>query len=542
LGAAASLETVIGGNVDSGFFHYLTLPYLLGGAAIALQIWALSFVCASIFGMALALVRNSRHFFILRAIVGAYIWLLRGTPILLQLLIWYNVLPIIGYRINEFWTAVLALSVCFSAYMCEVFRGGLLAVHEGQVDAAHSLGFGPIRTHWYFVIPQALRVSMPSIVNFAILMLKDTSITSVIAVAELTLRSNIIVARNFEYIPVFGASLTIYLILTSVLTLLQQRLEKMFDYSRREAVMARKALEIIPRRSGNKLGDYLCPTDVQTDNRAVVLDKVTKSYGKNKVLDNINLTFRSFRTTCVMGPSGSGKSTLLRTINGLETIDSGNITVNGVAMGGHSTGGLFGRTFAPFKVAKARIRARTATVFQQFHLFQNYSTIENITLAPRKINGMDAATADAEGQNLLELLKLGHLRNRMPQRLSGGEQQRIGILRALAVKPKTLLFDEPTSALDPERVGEVLDVMMELSEAGGTMIVVTHEIEFARRCADWVVFMEDGRIVEEGPPEKILENPDSERIRIFLAGIGGMRATAQASADATSDYGAGPLD
>ena len=526
--------------MNAGFFHYLTLPYLLGGAFIALQIWALSFVFASISGMALALIRNSKHFRLLRGIVGAYIWLLRGTPILLQLLIWYNVLPTIGYRISEFWTAVLALSVCFSAYMCEVFRGGLLAVHEGQVDAAHSLGFGPIRTLWYFVIPQALRVAMPSIVNFAILMLKDTSITSVIAVAELTLRSNIIVARNFEYIPVFGASLTIYLILTSVLTLLQQRLEKMFDYSRREAVMARKARQTIPR-SGNKLGDYLCPTDVQTDDRAIVLDKVTKSYGKNKVLDNIDLTFRSFRTTCVMGPSGSGKSTLLRTINGLETIDSGNITVNGVPMGGHKTSGVFRKTFAPFKVAEARIRARTATVFQQFHLFQNYSIIENITLAPRKINGMDAAMADAEGQNLLELLKLGHLRNRMPQKLSGGEQQRIGILRALAVKPKTLLFDEPTSALDPERVGEVLDVMMELSEAGGTMIVVTHEIEFARRCADWVVFMEAGRIVEEGPPEKILENPDSERIRIFLSGIGGMRATAQASADARSEYGVTPL-
>jgi len=527
--------------VNSGFLHYLTLPYLLGGAVIALQIWALSFVFASISGMALALVRNSRHFLVLRAIVGAYIWLLRGTPILLQLLIWYNVLPSIGYRISEFWTAVLALSVCFSAYMCEVFRGGLLAVHEGQVDAAHSLGFGPTRTLWYFVIPQALRVAMPSIVNFAILMLKDTSITSVIAVAELTLRSNIIVARNFEYIPVFGASLTIYLVLTSVLTLLQQRLEKMFDYSRREAAMARKAPKITPR-SGNKLGDYLCPTDVQTgDNRAIVLDKVTKSYGKNKVLDNIDLAFRSFRTTCVMGPSGSGKSTLLRTINGLETIDSGNITVNGVPMGGHNKADVLGKTFAPFRVAKARIRARTATVFQQFHLFQNYSIIENVTLAPRKINGLDAATADAEGQNLLELLKLSHLRHRMPQRLSGGEQQRIGILRALAVKPKTLLFDEPTSALDPERVGEVLDVMMELSEAGGTMIVVTHEIEFARRCADWVVFMENGRIVEEGPPEKILENPDSERIRIFLSGIGGMRATAQPSAEAIGEYRVTPL-
>lgn len=511
--------------MESGYFHYLTLPYLLEGAWVAIEIWTLSFVLAFVSGLVFALIRNSRNLSLLRKAVGLYVWVLRGTPILLQLLIWYNVLPSIGYEVNEFWTAVIALSVCFSAYMCEVFRGGLLAVHEGQVDAAHSLGFGPLRTLWYFVIPQALRVSLPSIVNFAILMFKDTSITSIIAVSELTLRSNTIVARNFEYIPVFGAALTIYLVLTSVLTLVQQRLEKGFNYLNREAALARKGSGPVAR-SGNRLGDYLCPTGTDgNDDRAVVLKNVTKSFGKNKVLDDISMTFESSRTTCIMGPSGSGKSTLLRTINGLESIDSGSITVNGVPIGGdQGTGRGFGKTLNMYRIARARVRARTAMVFQQFHLFQNCSIIENITLAPRKINRMDPSTADAEGQNLLELLKLGHLRNRMPQRLSGGEQQRIGILRALAVKPKTLLFDEPTSALDPERVGEVLDVMMELSDAGGTMVVVTHEVEFARRCADWVIFMEGGRIVEEGPPEKVLENPDSERIRAFLSGIGGARA------------------
>src|SRR5690606_13397377 len=149
-----------------------------------------------------------------------------------------------------------------------------------------------------------------------------------------------------------------------------------------------------------------------------------------------------------------------------------------------------------------------------------YSVLDNMTLAPRVVKQATRANAASEGQNLLELFGLAHLGNRMPQRLSGGEQQRIGILRALATKPKTLLFDEPTSALDPERVGEVLDVMEELSDAGGTMIVVTHEVEFAKRCADWVIFMEHGRIVEQGPPQEVLENPSSDRLRTFLAGIG----------------------
>jgi len=518
--------------VLSQILDYLTLPYLLEGAVIAIKMWLVSFVLSFFSGLVLALIRNSKGLVVLRAIVSFYIWLLRGTPIILQLVIWYNILPVLGYDITEFWTAVIALSICFSAYLCEVFRGGLLAVSQGQIEAARALGFGPVGATVFFVIPQAMRVAFPALINFAILLMKDTSITSVIAVNELTLRANTIVARNFEYVPVFAAALIIYLTLTTLLSLFQKYAEKSLDYDATEIRLKRKNAAA-PASADQRLGDYLSPADgLGSDGNSVVFDKVSKSFGDNKVLDNVSLSFKNGRTTCIMGPSGAGKSTLLRTINGLEEIEDGTITVNGVVMSGRRGGTLLRRKRSEFFLTRDRRRSGTAMVFQQFHLFQNYSVLDNMTLAPRRVKHVKASVAASEGQNLLELFGLAHLRNRMPQRLSGGEQQRIGILRALATKPKTLLFDEPTSALDPERVGEVLEVMEELSDAGGTMIVVTHEVEFAKRCADWVMFMEHGRIVEQGTPEDILENPSSERLRTFLAGIGGSAAKADAGAKA----------
>lgn len=499
---------------------YLTLPYLLEGALIAIQIWIISFVLSFIAGFALALIRTAKGLHVLRAIVGFYIWVLRGTPIILQLIIWYNILPILGYDIDEFWTAIIALTVLFSAYLCEVFRGGILAVSENQVEAAKSLGFGPTGVMLFFVVPQALRVAFPSLINFAILLLKDTSITSVIAVNELTLRSNTIVARNFEYVPVFAAALIIYLTLTTLLTLFQKYAEGRMDYNSKEAKLARKK-DKGPASANKNLGDYLTSThDADNKQDSVIFNNVSKSFGDTTVLDNVSISFKRGQTTCIMGPSGAGKSTLLRTINGLEGIDGGTITVNGVEINSENRKGFFRRKPSEFRLTKARRNSGTAMVFQQFHLFQNYSVMQNMMLAPTQVQRADKTQAAAECRNLLELFGLEHLRNRMPQRLSGGEQQRISILRALATKPKTLLFDEPTSALDPERVGEVLAVMEELSEAGGTMIVVTHEIDFARRCADWFIFMENGHIVEQGKPEDVLANPQTDRLRKFLAGIG----------------------
>ncbi|MEO6985341.1 MAG: amino acid ABC transporter permease/ATP-binding protein [Paralcaligenes sp.] len=502
------------------FIKYLTFPYLLEGASIAVQIWLISFIISSAIGMVFALIRQSKHMALLRYLVVLYVWFIRGTPIILQLVVWYNLLPLLGYNINEFWTAVIALSVCFSAYLCEVFRGGLMSVQPGQIEAAQSMGFGRLAVTRFFAIPQALRTCTPSLINFAILLMKDTSITSVIAVSELTLRSNIIVARNFEYVPVFGAALCIYLLLTTALTLVQHYSESFLDYESKERRLLRRTKKQNIGKSGT-LVDFLAgaQSSGKQSEDSVRFRGVTKSFGENIVLQDINLTIKSGQTTCILGPSGAGKSTLLRTINLLEPIDSGSVWVNGLDVADLSWRHWYRRAMPEsLKIARRR-KAATAMVFQQFNLFENYSVLGNLSLAPIHVMGWDRHKVKKEALQLLNLLGLSALANRMPQRLSGGEKQRIGILRALAVRPKTLLFDEPTSALDPERVGEVINVMRDLSAASATMVVVTHEIEFAKTCANWIVFMADGRVVEEGYPEDIFMSPKTDRFKQFLEGI-----------------------
>lgn len=504
----------------SEYIKYLTLPYLLDGALTAIKIWCLSFVVSSCLGLTFALIRQSRRLAPLRYAIVFYVWVIRGTPIILQLVIWYNLLPLLGYNINEFWTAVIALSVCFSAYLCEVFRGGLISVHPGQIEAAQSMGFSHLAITRLFTIPQALRTCTPSLINFAILLLKDTSITSVIAVSELTLRSNTIVARNFEYIPVFGAALSIYLLLTSALTLFQYYTERYLDYDKKEHRSTRKRAAA-GLANDTTLAEFLSSANVRDSRRAdsVRFKGVTKSFHGNVVLNNIDLTIKSGQTTCILGPSGAGKSTLLRTINLLESVDGGSVWVNGVEMADQGWRRWY-RHLMPERLKVAlRRQVATAMVFQQFDLFENYSVLGNLTLAPIHVLKKSRGTATREALQLLHLLGLSNLSDRMPQRLSGGEKQRIGILRALAVRPKTLLFDEPTSALDPERVGEVINVMRDLSAAGATMVVVTHEIEFAKTCADWVVFMADGNIVEEGYPGDMFNAPKTARFKQFLEGI-----------------------
>jgi polar amino acid transport system permease protein len=515
------------------YLHYLTLPNLLDGAWVAIQIGTISLDLATVSGYLLALTRESRLPRPVRWLAITYIWIVRGTPILMQLLIWYNVLPLIGIHFNSYWTAIIGLSVCYSAYICESVRGGLLGVQQGQREAALSLGFNPLHLTRLIVLPQATRIALPSLANFAILMMKDTSLTSVIAVSELTLRSNSIVAQNLDFVPVFAASTTIYLVLTSALTFLQSRAERSMSTDARQARFAAKAKrEYDPSKS---MYDHDVSVLAKfTHNRQdrgpheypVELQNVSKHFHGIPAVDDVSLKFGNGQTTCILGPSGSGKSTLLRMINHLEAIDDdgGSIIVNGEMVGyERRPDGQRKRLRSSFSLAAQRRRCGTGMVFQRFHLFENWSVLDNIALAPWRVQGHDRRAARADAAALLDGLGMGHLASRVPERLSGGEQQRVAILRVLAFRPDVLLFDEPTSALDPERVGEVLSVMEILSKAGATMIVVTHEIEFAKRCADRVVFMDGGKIIEEGSPH-ILVSPASERARDFVGAIGGSLA------------------
>jgi polar amino acid transport system ATP-binding protein len=249
---------------------------------------------------------------------------------------------------------------------------------------------------------------------------------------------------------------------------------------------------------------------------AVFVNDVSKRYGQVQVLQDICLEVKQGSVVCIIGPSGAGKSTLLRCMNHLERPDAGYVLVGGQLVGYKRVGAnLHELGDKELRVARARI----GMVFQHFNLFPHMSAIENVMLAPRTVRAIKEKDARNRALELLERVGLGAKTNRYPKDLSGGEQQRVAIARALAMNPEVMLFDEPTSALDPELVGEVLAVMRSLAEEGMTMIVVTHEMGFAREVADEIVFMADGRIVEQGAPNEILRAPKHVRTQTFLARV-----------------------
>ena len=248
----------------------------------------------------------------------------------------------------------------------------------------------------------------------------------------------------------------------------------------------------------------------------IVATGVHKRYGKLEVLRGIDLTVRRGEVTCLIGPSGSGKSTFLRCVNRLERIQAGRLTVDGELMGYRSKRGRLHELREDEVVGQ---RSQIGMVFQHFHLFGHMTALENVIEAPIRVRGLSRAVAAERGAELLARVGLEDKLGTYPAQLSGGQQQRVAIARALAMEPKLMLFDEPTSALDPETVGEVLDVMRGLADAGMTMLVVTHEMGFAREVADTVAFMDEGRVIESGPPDELLENPSHPRTQEFLARV-----------------------
>jgi len=248
----------------------------------------------------------------------------------------------------------------------------------------------------------------------------------------------------------------------------------------------------------------------------VLAEKVSKNFGSNRVLRGISLEVDPGEVLCIVGPSGSGKSTFLRCINHLEVVDGGRLSVDGQLVGYRQKG----EKLYELKLKEAAFqRQEIGMVFQRFNLFPHLTAVENIILAPMRVKKISKAAATVRATELLERVGLGDKGDAYPAHLSGGQQQRVAIARALAMDPKLMLFDEPTSALDPELVGEVLDVMKGLAKSGMTMIVVTHEMGFAREVADTLVFMDDGVVVEAGAPRQILSDPQHDRTKAFLSKV-----------------------
>ena len=402
-------------------------------------------------------------------ISSAYIDVIRGTPSVVQLLIIYHIVFGGIKNVPPVIIAIIAFAINSSAYVAEIFRGGILAVDIGQTEAGISLGLSKVQTMRYVVVPQALKNAFPALANEFIVLMKETAIVGYIALQDLTKAGDFIISRTYNaFIPLFTVAL-VYFVIIKFLT----KLFNMFE------------------------GGFA---------KVIYVDSLRKDFGNIKVLKGITEKITKGEVVAIIGPSGSGKSTFLRCLNLLEQPTSGTITVDGEVI-----------TQKGFNVNA--LRQKMGMVFQHFNLFPHLTVTENILLAPIKLKKLTADEAEKIALNLLKRVGLTEKANSYPAQLSGGQKQRIAIARALAMSPKIMLFDEPTSALDPEMVGEVLDVMKGLAADGMTMVVVTHEMGFAREAADRVIFMDDGIIAEKGTPSQIFQNPQNPRTQSFLSKV-----------------------
>jgi len=383
-----------------------------------------------------------------------------------------------------------------------------------------------------------MRAIVPSAFNDVIGLAKGTSVVYILAMPDLFYTVQIIYHRNLEVIPLLMVATIWYLVILTVLSAIQVHIERYYARGTTRAQVEHSPLAaLFGRWRSARAARWESAVQPQRQDRVAVeaqakagttgwaqqrvggkvgIHNVSKSFGPLKVLDNVSLSFPSGSVTVILGQSGSGKSTLLRSINHLERVDDGFIDIDGELVGYRKEG----RTLYELKEKDVleRRRADVGMVFQSFNLFPHLTVLDNVIEAPLAA-GVPRAQAEAEARTLLARVGLTGKADAWPRQLSGGQQQRVAIARALALKPKVLLFDEPTSALDPELVNEVLDVIRQLARSGTTLIIVTHEIGFAREVADTIVFMDAGRIVESGPPASVLRDPTHPRTRDFLSKV-----------------------
>nr|WP_313023149.1 amino acid ABC transporter permease/ATP-binding protein [Brucella intermedia] len=530
------------------FAEWFFAEPVLVGLGRTLLLTALAAVSGSILGTLLALARVSRSP-LLSGLSWGYIWLLRSIPLIVLLLILNN----LGYLyanitlsvpftdrvlfdyptvqlLTPFAAAFLGLTLNQSAFFAEIVRGGILSVDQGQHEAAAALGLPRTRQALRIVLPQAMRSILPTGFNEIIGLAKGTSMVYVLALPELFYTVQVIYRRNLEVIPLLIVATVWYLVIMTVLSVAQYYIERYFAKGavRNPVPLPFQAFfnrynRSLPLTSG--LSGQVHRTvpvagfrdaGTMSAGAPIHIHDISKRFGTNTVLNHVELSLPAGSVTAILGPSGSGKSTLLRSINHLERVDEGFISVDGALVGYRQDGDTL------YELKEKDIlkrRADIAMVFQNFNLFPHMTVLENIIEAPIQVRGLARDAAIRLALDLLARVGLGDKAEAYPRQLSGGQQQRVAIARALALRPKVILFDEPTSALDPELVGEVLDVIKELARTGTTLVIVTHEIGFAREVADTVVFMEAGQVVEAGPPSSIFNDAQHPRTREFLAKV-----------------------
>ncbi|MBB3285067.1 MULTISPECIES: amino acid ABC transporter permease/ATP-binding protein [Rhizobium] len=472
---------------------------------------AASTVLGVIIGMVLAVMGISQSRW-LRLPARIYTDIFRGLPAIVTILIIGQGFARIGREIfgpSPFPLGIIALSLIAGAYIGEIFRSGIQSVERGQMEACRALSMSYGQGMRLIVIPQGVRRVLPALVNQFIGNVKDSSLVYFLGLlaSEREIfrvgQDQAVVTGNLSPLLLAGV---FYLVITVPLTHLVNYIDARLRLGRQghSSGVTSGLVEVgeLEAASGTT-----APSDAAAPRfkgGAVQIRDLSMSYGDLEVLKGIDLDIARGTVTCIIGPSGSGKSTLLRCLNRLVEPKRGDIALDGESI---------------LAMKPENLRRRVGMVFQHFNLFPDHTALENVMLSLTKIKRMPKGEARRIAETRLAEVGLAGRKDHRPAGLSGGQQQRVAIARALAMDPEVVLFDEVTSALDPELVKGVLDLMANLGRQGMTMAVVTHEMGFARKVADQVVFMDEGRIVEAGPPEQIFDIPQSERLKRFLAEV-----------------------
>jgi len=501
------------------FWSFATSPLIIAAAWVTLWVATASQVIGTAIGLVVGPALLSQN----RLIFGAawfYLWIFKGTPLLAQILFFFAALPQMGVRLDLISTGLLALGINEGARMAEIVRSGLMSVPKEQREAALSLGMRPLMIFRKVVFPQAFRFIVPPLGNNYSYMIKATSLLATISFAELLRVSQQLSQSTTRPLEVYLAACVWYLALITTWTLIQGRIEA------RIALKDRDDGKPAATRISSPEPAVASSAQIAARNKAVVGERVieargiTKRFGGMVALDNVDLTVHRGEIVVVLGPSGSGKSSLLRALNWIEPPDMGDVRVEGESIAFRS--GPKGKRLRRSERQIDQMRRKLGMVFQNFALFPTYTSRGNVALGLRRIVRMPRAAADDKAVRLLESVGLADKIDAYPIELSGGQRQRVAIARALSMDPVALLFDEPTSALDPETVQEVLQVMADLATRGVTMVVVTHELGFARKVADRVLFMEEGRIIVDASVDAALGADCPPRMRRFLNQVTGV--------------------
>jgi len=506
--AAAIVRAFSVGQIEWSYVRdFLFAPAILDGLKSTLIMTVAAMALGIVLGVVIAIMRVSGNP-VLSSIAIGYVWIFRGAPALLQLMIWFNlalIFPTMGipglfeFRtvdiMTPFVAAMLGLGISQGAYTSEVVRSGLLSVDSGQYEAARAIGMTQFKMLRRIVLPQAMRGAA------------DRKRGDRHGQADFACQRH----------PVFGDP--------------PQRPDHLLrQYPRARTASGRVLL--VPRRRHSSVDRPVLyralfrprqqvhhGVDVRCEMTKDIIVKavdVTKLYGPFTALDKVNLEIAKGEVCCIIGPSGSGKSTFLRCINQLEKMNSGAIWVNDELVGYRREGNNLHEIN---DADMARQRRRVGMVFQRFNLFPHMTALENVMEGPVQVLKEPVAEVRKRAEDILVRVGLSDKIGHYPSQLSGGQQQRVAIARAMCMRPDLILFDEPTSALDPELVSEVLDVMKDLAASGMTMIVVTHELGFARNVANTVAFMEAGKMVEIGPASEVLTSPKSPRTAEFIRAV-----------------------